>query len=153
MGRLVQAIQFWKGTLSYGLLAKGQKENWRGYRMVVVTFSWTQPTFLVSVGDWQRVTTLTIMFGWAFGTKWSPTQIIFLGEFFTAKKKKKKFRQILVTKLIVAWCYNSHKKINMITFENLTVEYNILYMLNIYVKFCVNKILFTILSIKLFFYA
>lgn len=29
------------------MLAEGQKENWSGYRMVVVTcFSWTQPTFL-----------------------------------------------------------------------------------------------------------
>ena len=37
------------------------------------------------------------------------------------------------------------KKINIITyFENLTVKLHILYALNINVKFCANRILFTI---------
>ena len=36
-------------------------------------------------------------------------------------------------------------------FENLTVKWNILYVLNTYVKFHVNNILFTILSTNLFY--
>ena len=36
-------------------------------------------------------------------------------------------------------------------FENLTVRLHILYALNIYVKFCDNQILFTILFIRLYF--
>ena len=43
-------------------------------------------------------------------------------------------------------------KINMITYyENLTVELHILYVLNTYIKFCTNLMLFTIWSINLFF--
>ena len=41
---------------------------------------------------------------------------------------------------------------NIITyFENLTVELHVFYTLSIYVKFCVNRILFTIWSISLYF--
>ena len=36
-------------------------------------------------------------------------------------------------------------------FENLTIEFHIFYVLNTYVKFCINQILFTILFISLFF--
>ena len=43
----------------------------------------------------------------------------------------------------------STKKINIATyFENLIIELRILYVLNTYVKFCVNHILFTIQSIN-----
>ena len=43
-------------------------------------------------------------------------------------------------------------KINITTyFENLTVELYVLYALNIHVKFSVNRISFTILSISLYF--
>jgi len=41
----------------------------------------------------------------------------------------------------------SFKKISIVTyFENLIIRLHILYTLNIYVKFCANKILFTICS-------
>ena len=43
------------------------------------------------------------------------------------------------------------KKKIAIYFENLIIELHILYALNTYVKFCVNRILFTIWSIKLYF--
>ena len=43
-------------------------------------------------------------------------------------------------------------KISIITyFENLTIELHILYNLNIHVKFCINRILFTTWSINLYF--
>ena len=71
--------------------------------------------------------------------------LIFSYEFFLTKKKKK------------LWTKFSHKnscslrpiillnKINITTyFENLTVELHVLYTLNTHVKFCVNRILFTI---------
>ena len=42
-------------------------------------------------------------------------------------------------------------KINItIYFENIIVKLHVLYMLNTHVKFCVNQILFTILSISLY---
>ena len=43
-------------------------------------------------------------------------------------------------------------KIDITTnFENLTVELYVLYVLNKHVKFCINRILFTRLSISLYF--
>ena len=46
----------------------------------------------------------------------------------------------------------SIKKINIATyFENLNFELHVLCVLKIYVKFHINRILFTILSINLFF--
>ena len=49
--------------------------------------------------------------------------------------------QNLATKLVVA----SLNKINITAyFENLTVEFHVLYALNIHVNFCVNRMLFTI---------
>ena len=40
---------------------------------------------------------------------------------------------------------NSLNKINITTyFENLTIELHVIYALNTHVKFCVNRILFTI---------
>ena len=46
---------------------------------------------------------------------------------------------------------SSQKIINMSTyFENLTIEFHILYVLNTYVKFHINQISFTILFINLF---
>ena len=50
-------------------------------------------------------------------------------------------RQSLVTKLVVTLL----NKINITAyFENLTIELHILYTLNTHVKFCINRILFTI---------
>ena len=60
--------------------------------------------------------------------------------------------QSLGTNLIVAEGYKLTLKINMVTyFKNLTVGLHVLYVLNTYIKFCVNWILFTIRSINLFF--
>ena len=58
--------------------------------------------------------------------------------------------QSLATKLTIALDYNL--KINIETyFKNLTIELHILYSLNIHIKFYVNRILFIILSISLYF--
>jgi len=38
-----------------------------------------------------------------------------------------------------------------VNFENLIVEFHVPYVLNMYIKFCSNRILFTIQSINLFF--
>ena len=47
---------------------------------------------------------------------------------------------------------NLLNKINITTyFENQTIKLYVLYTLNTHVKFCVNWILFTIWSIKLYF--
>ena len=60
--------------------------------------------------------------------------------------------QSLATNLIVAEGYKLTLKINMVTyFKNLTVGLHVLYVLNTYIKFCVNWILFTIHFINLFF--
>ena len=59
--------------------------------------------------------------------------------------------QSLVKKLVVILDYNLNKINTTIDFENLTVDLYILYALNTYVKFCVNRILFTISSIILYF--
>ena len=64
---------------------------------------------------------------------------------------KFKIWQILAIKLVVALGYNLNKiKIN-IYFENVTIELYVLYTINIYVKFCVNQVLFNIWSINLYF--
>ena len=66
-----------------------------------------------------------------------------------------KVKIIKHTKNYILWTKFSYRllnKINIITyFKNLTVELHVLYALNTYVKFYVNKILFTICSINLNF--
>ena len=61
------------------------------------------------------------------------------------------------SKQIINWTnfgYNSHKKKKIkktIYFENLTIKLYDLYVLNTHIKFCVNKMLFTIQFKNLFF--
>ena len=52
--------------------------------------------------------------------------------------------QSLVKKSVIILDYNLNKINTTIYFENLTVKLHILYALNTYVKFCINKILFII---------
>ena len=59
--------------------------------------------------------------------------------------------QNLVIKLVVILSYNLNK-INISTyFENLTVVLHVFYTLNTHIKFCINKILFIIWFIRLYF--
>ena len=53
--------------------------------------------------------------------------------------------QSLATKLVIILDYKLTQKINITTyFENLIVEFHVLYALNTHVNFCVNWMLFTI---------
>ena len=59
--------------------------------------------------------------------------------------------QSLATKFVVIKATTLPNKINITSyFENLTIELHVLYAHNTHVKFCVNRILFTIWSINLY---